>query len=77
MLTGKATVMEYGISNQLKGTVVFIREGAVNCSMGIELPTGDVVRSSITMESLMKLGLKVGDEAYACFKATDVIVAVD
>ena len=67
----------YGISNELKGTVAFIREGAVNCSLGIELPTGDVITSSITMESLRKLGLKVGDSAYACVKATDVIVAVD
>ena len=69
--------MVYGISNELKGTVAFIREGAVNCSLGIELPTGDIVASSITTGSLQKLGLKVGDTAYACFKATDVIVGVD
>ncbi len=69
--------MKYGLSNQLKGRVAFIHEGAVNCSLGIELPTGEIVTSSITMESLQKLGLKVGDQAYACFKATDVIVAAD
>ena len=69
--------MKYGISNELKCTVAWIREGAVNCSMGIELPTGDIVTSSITMNSLQKLGLKVGDTAYACFKATDVIIAAD
>ena len=69
--------MVYGISNELKGNVAFIREGAVNCSLGIELPTGDIVTSSITMSSLRKLGLKVGDTAYACFKATDVIIATD
>ena len=69
--------MKYGLSTQLKGRVAFIHEGAVNCSLGIELPTGEIVTSSITMESLQKLGLKVGDQAYACFKATDVIVAAD
>ena len=69
--------MVYGISNELKGRVAFIREGAVNCSLGIELPTGDIVTSSITMGSLRKLGLKVGDTAYACFKATDVIIAAE
>ena len=69
--------MKYGLSNQLKGRVAFIHEGAVNCSLGIELPTGEIVTSSITMESLQKLGLKVGDQAYACIKATDVIVAAD
>ena len=69
--------MKYGLSNQLKGRVAIIHEGAVNCLLGIELPTGEIVTSSITMESLQKLGLKVGDQAYACFKATDVIVAAD
>ena len=69
--------MIYGISNELRGKVAFIHEGAVNCSLGIELPTGDVITSSITMGSLKKLGLKVGDTAYACFKATDVIIATD
>ena len=69
--------MIYGTSNELKGTVAFIHEGAVNCSLGIELTTGDIIRSSITMESLQRLGLKVGDPAYACIKATDVIVATD
>ena len=69
--------MIYGISNELKGKVAYIHEGAVNCSLGIELPSGDVVTSSITMGSLQKLGLKVGDTAYACMKATDVIIGVD
>ena len=69
--------MVYGISNELKGKVAFIREGAVNCSLGIELPTGDIITSSITMDSLRKLGLKVGDTAYACIKATDVIIAAE
>ena len=69
--------MIYGISNELKGKVAFIHEGAVNCSLGIELSTGDIITSSITMGSLKKLGLKVGDDAYACIKATDVIVATD
>ena len=69
--------MIYGVSNELKGTVAFIHEGAVNCTMGIELATGDIITASITMGSLQKLGLKVGDTAYACVKATDVIVAVD
>ena len=69
--------MVYGVSNEIKGRVAFIHEGAVNCTMGIELTTGDIITASITMGSLQKLGLKVGDEAYACVKATDVIVAVD
>ena len=69
--------MIYGISNEIKGKVAYVREGAVNCSVGIELPTGDIIRSSITMGSLKKLNLKVGDTAYACVKATDVIIAID
>ena len=75
--TGKERCVVYGISNEIKGKVAFIREGAVNCSLGIELPTGDIIIASITVSSLQKLGLKVGDTAYACVKATDVIVAID
>jgi len=69
--------MKIGTSNQLKGTVVFIHDGAVNGTVGIELASGEVITSSITMESIQRLGLRVGAPAYACIKATDVIVCVD
>ncbi|MGN0077787.1 MAG: molybdopterin-binding protein [Coriobacteriales bacterium] len=69
--------MKIGTSNQLKGTVVYVHEGAVNGTVGIELPSGQVISSSITMDSIEKLGLEVGMPAYACIKATDVIICVD
>lgn len=69
--------MKYGISNQLKGTVISILEGAVNSTVTIELRTGETITSTLTMETLRDLGLKVGDTAYACVKATDVIIACD
>lgn len=67
--------MIYGVSNQLEGTVVSILEGAVNATITIELKSGETVTSSLTMDSLHRLGLKVGDTAYACIKATDVVIA--
>ncbi|MGN0073464.1 MAG: molybdopterin-binding protein [Coriobacteriales bacterium] len=69
--------MNIGASNILEGTIVFVHEGAVNGTVGIELPSGQVVSSSITMDSIEKLGLELGMKAYACIKATDVIVCTD
>ena len=69
--------MKVGLSNKIKGVVVFIRDGAVNGTVGIELSSGDLIVSSMTMDSIHELGITVGSTAYACVKATDVIVAVD
>jgi len=69
--------MKISASNQLKGKVVEIKEGAVNCIVIIDIGNGIKVTSSITMDSVKRLGLKVGADAYAVIKATSVMVAVD
>ncbi|MGN0038868.1 MAG: molybdopterin-binding protein [Coriobacteriales bacterium] len=69
--------MKIGTSNILEGTIVYVHEGAVNGTVGIELPSGQVISSSITMNSIEELGLEVGMMAYACIKATDVIICTD
>ena len=63
--------------NQLKGTVVEIQDGAVNGIVKIDLGGGIVISSVITMSSIRELGLKVGGEAYAIIKASNVMVGVD
>lgn len=68
-----------GISarNQLRGTVVEVKEGAVNGHVAIELPCGCKVKGSITNEAIEDLGLKVGGQAVAIVKATEVMVGVE
>jgi len=69
--------MKISARNQLKGTVVEIREGAVNAIVVIDIGGGNKVSSSITIEAVRELGLKVGSPAYAVIKASSVMVAVD
>lgn len=68
-----------GISarNQLRGKVVEVKEGAVNGHVAIELPCGCKVKGSITNEAIDQLGIKVGGEAIAIVKATEVMVGVE
>ncbi len=68
--------MKISARNQLKGTVVDIKEGAVNGVVTIDV-NGNQVVADITMDSIKNLGLEVGKEAYAVIKATSVMVAVD
>lgn len=61
--------------------VVFIarisRRGSVNNEVTIELAPGVVLTSVVTKASCERLGLKVGDSAYALIKASSVMIGVD
>ena len=69
--------MKLSARNQLKGTVVEIQDGAVNGIVKIDLGGGIVISSVITMSSIRELGLKVGGEAYAIIKASNVMVGIN
>jgi molybdopterin-binding protein len=69
--------MKYSARNALKGKVKDIQIGQVAAEVVIELPGGAQVVSMITKESVDSLGLKVGKEAYAIIKASNVILGVD
>ncbi len=73
----KGAAMFISTSNQLSGRIVSIYEGAVNGTVGVELKSGEVVTASITMDSICKMNLQVGDEITVCIKASDVILAKD
>ena len=74
-----ATEKIEGISarNQIEGTIVALKEGAVNGSVTIEDADGARITGSITNESIEALELAEGKKAVAIIKATDVMVAVD
>ena len=60
-------------ANQLSGTVLAVREGAVNGVVTIETPDG-LVKADITMESIRELSLREGVRATAVISATDLVL---
>lgn len=66
--------MKLSARNQFKGKVVDVRKGQTTAHVRVEIAAGIVVTSSITNEAVDDLGLKVGDEAWAVIKASDVMV---
>jgi molybdopterin-binding protein len=69
--------MKLSARNILKGKVVKITKGAVNSEVVIELPGGTQLVSIITNTSVENLELKIGKEAYAVIKASNIMVGVD
>ncbi|MGV3551385.1 TOBE domain-containing protein [Rhizobium sp.] len=68
--------MKISARNRLKGKIVEVTKGATTAHVRINVG-GSIVTASITNEAVDELGLKVGGEAYAVVKASDVMVAVD
>ena len=64
----------FSARNHLNGKVVRYQQGAVNSEVSIELPGGGVIAAIITLDSGSALGLAVGTEASAIFKASSVII---
>ena len=69
--------MKISARNVIKGKVVSVEKGATTAHVKIEIGPGQVITSSITNEAVDSLGLKVGGDAYAVVKASDVMIAVD
>ena len=69
--------MQSSDSNILKGKVVKVVEGAVNCEVTLEIAPGVEIVSIITKASVASLGLEEGKIASAVIKASSVMVAVD
>lgn len=67
--------MRTSARNALHGTVVEIKEGAVNAEVSLELTGGERLYAIITLESLRELNLTVGAPAWALIKASWVILA--
>ena len=65
--------MELSARNQLKGTVTNIKLGAVMAEVSLKVGDNEVV-AAITRSSVERLGLKVGDQATAIIKATEVLI---
>ena len=64
--------LKLSATNQLKGKVAKVVEGAVNAE--VEIAGGDKLSAIVTNESAKNLSLKAGDEVTAIIKATQIIV---
>lgn len=62
--------------NQLAGTISRVEKGAVSSLIGLTLPGGLTVTASVTNDAVAALGLAVGQDATAVFKAYTVMLAV-
>jgi len=66
--------MKLSARNQLKGVISEVRKGAVTTVVKIEVKHPAIISASITNEAVDDLELKVGEQAVAIIKASDVIV---
>ena len=67
--------MKLSARNQLKGKIININQGAVNSIVSIG--GGNISTATSSCAAVEELGLKVGSDAYAVIKATNVMVGID
>ena len=68
--------MRLSARNQIKGKILEVKIGATTSHVRVEIPSGQVITSSITNEAVDELGLKAGMTATVVIKASDVMIAV-
>jgi molybdopterin-binding protein len=68
--------MRISARNVLKGKITAITKGATTSHILLDI-SGTIVTASITNEAVDELGLKVGENAAAVIKASDVMIGVD
>ncbi len=66
--------MKLSARNQLDGVISEIRKGSVTTVVKIEVRNPAIISATITNEAAEDLGLRVGAQAVAVIKASDVIV---
>jgi molybdopterin-binding protein len=66
--------MEISARNQIRGTITSIKHGVVMAEVVIDIESQELT-ATITLGSLERLGLKVGERVTAIIKASDVLVA--
>lgn len=66
--------MKLSTRNVLKGKVVELTEGMVAAKVKVDIGGGNVITSTITVEAVKDLGIKVGDEVSVLIKASSVML---
>lgn len=68
--------MQLSARNSIKGKIIEITPGIVTAKVKLDIGDGNTIVSVITVDSVKEMGLKVGDEAYAIFKSTEVMIGI-
>lgn len=66
--------MKLSARNVLKGTVKDVKKGAVAAQVTVDIGGGNVITSTITVDSADDLGLAAGKEVSVVIKASEVIL---
>lgn len=69
--------MKLSARNVLKGKVTSITKGAVAAEVQVDVGNGNVITSTITVNSVDRLGLEKGKEVSVIIKASEVILGVE
>ena len=69
--------MKLSARNRIPGKIIEIVRGAVMAKVVLEAAGGQRITAAILVESVDDLGLKIGDEAKAVIKATEIMISRD
>jgi molybdopterin-binding protein len=69
------TISQISARNVIKGKITKIMLGSVAAEVELDIGGGNTIASTITVNSVQRLGLKEGDEVAAVIKASDVMIA--
>lgn len=67
--------MQISARNVIKGKVIDLKEGAIMAKVKVDIGSGNVVSSLISVEAVKELGVKVGEDINIVIKATSVMLA--
>ncbi len=67
--------MKLSTRNIIKGKVTDVQEGKVAAKVKVDIGGGNTITSTITVEAVKDLGIKVGDEVKVLIKASSVMIA--
>jgi molybdopterin-binding protein len=67
--------MKLSTRNVIKGKVIDLNEGMVAAKVKVDIGGGNVITSTITVEAVKELGIKVGEQVMVLIKASSVMLA--
>ncbi len=66
--------MRLSTRNIIKGKVTDVQEGGVAAKVKVDIGGGTIITSTVTVEAVRELGVKVGDEISVLIKASSVML---